>query len=379
MKKADKLRLDASLDRALAPPRRQPQKALDDLLGEYDDRRQLTPSSPPTPSRPSSTPRPPTPSSVPLAPVKDFQKVPNSLAREAVPQGLFVGKSKQLYDYLYSLTRGAIKPSKSARVSKEKLLSGADIGSDVTLKKNLLHLRAVGLVTWRELGGTHGGNEYTVFLLEELQEKPTSTTPSRGGSPSSPSNPRQFLEGLEGLETRGSRGGLNSVESTSSESPKTLYKTNTDDDDEPYRDLLETLKKATTELTGAPPQAGERTRWAEVARVLESELKEAAAKTTVTSVPAFLAAHLKRKLARKIKTEGPVHDPAPDKSDVARGVVPAATGRRLEPDEVREQARIIAELLEGGYTLERAEAQFAASFDATDWEAIKLELSRAGD
>src|SRR5207253_11513081 len=55
---------------------------------------------------------------VPVAPVKDFTKVANSINREAVPAGLFIGKSKQLYDCLYSLSRGAVVPSRTLRISR---------------------------------------------------------------------------------------------------------------------------------------------------------------------------------------------------------------------------------------------------------------------
>jgi hypothetical protein len=51
-------------------------------------------------------PAPPTLKTV--APEKDFTRVANSIARKAVPEGLFIGKSKQIYDYLYSVTRGAV-------------------------------------------------------------------------------------------------------------------------------------------------------------------------------------------------------------------------------------------------------------------------------
>ncbi len=90
MKKADKLRLSESLDKALAPPRRPPQKSLDDLLGEYDDRRDIASSISPIPSTPSTTPRPSTGSrggiytKIPIAPIRDFQKVANSITREAI-------------------------------------------------------------------------------------------------------------------------------------------------------------------------------------------------------------------------------------------------------------------------------------------------------
>src|SRR5947209_2108461 len=36
----------------------------------------------------------------PIAPERDFTKVANSIGRQAVPAGLFAGKSKQLYDCL---------------------------------------------------------------------------------------------------------------------------------------------------------------------------------------------------------------------------------------------------------------------------------------
>jgi len=42
----------------------------------------------------------------------------------------------------------------------------------------------------------------------------------------------------------------------------------------------------------------------------------------------------------------------------------------LTPEEIAEQARIIAEVIEGGYTMEQAEVQFAGSFHAEDWSSI---------
>src|SRR5947209_8834905 len=49
------------------------------------------------------------------SPERDFSRVANSITREAVPAGLFKGKSKQLYDQLYALTRGAIVPKRKVR------------------------------------------------------------------------------------------------------------------------------------------------------------------------------------------------------------------------------------------------------------------------
>lgn len=52
--------------------------------------------------------------------------------------------------------------------------------------------------------------------------------------------------------------------------------------------------------------------------------------------------------------------------------------RRLTADEVGEQADIIAELVEGGYTIERAEAQFAASLHPDDWQKIIARIEQKG-
>ncbi len=107
-----------------------------------------------------------------------------------------------------------------------------------------------------------------------------------------------------------------------------------------------------------------------MAKVLEAELKVAASKTTVSSVPAFLATHLKRKLAQKAKTEGRGRDNGGE-SSAASQVITVVPDRRLNPDEMSEQARMISELIESGYSMEQAETQFAASFHAEDWSVIR--------
>jgi hypothetical protein len=76
-----------------------------------------------------------------IAPVRDFQKTPNSITRKAIPDGLFKGKSKQLYDALYSLTRGAINPARHTRIRKSKLMKLANIGSRTTFDSNINHLQ----------------------------------------------------------------------------------------------------------------------------------------------------------------------------------------------------------------------------------------------
>jgi hypothetical protein len=101
------------------------------------------------------------------APEKDFTRVANSIVREAVPDGLFIGKSKQIYDYLYSITRGAVQPVRSVRVTKADLMRNAGIGAERTLRKNLAHLQSLGLIKITEFIGQKFGNSYETFLPEE--------------------------------------------------------------------------------------------------------------------------------------------------------------------------------------------------------------------
>ncbi len=63
------------------------------------------------------------------------------------------------------------------------------------------------------------------------------------------------------------------------------------------------MKKAAKEVTGKEASLNEAVRWEELAEVLITELKIAAGRTTVSSVPAFLAEHLRRRLWKKEKRQ----------------------------------------------------------------------------
>jgi hypothetical protein len=244
-----------------------------------------------------------------ISPERDYTKVANSIVRNAVPAGIFGdygSKAKEIYDYLYQQTRGAIVPKRRVRISKGKLMRGSGIGSEVTLRKNLTRLRAGGLINETVVPGTHGGNEYEVFLPEEIGLTPS--TPSRGGNPLYTLSNR---EGLEALDSRGSRGGLSSIDTTISSQDKTFIKdneTNDDDDAAALAGLVATMSKASREITGRDLSPAESARWQELAEVLVAELKIAAARTTVSSVPSFLAEHLRRRLwkvdKRQARAEG---------------------------------------------------------------------------
>jgi hypothetical protein len=102
------------------------------------------------------------------APARDFTRVANSIVREAVAGGHFKGKSKQIYDYLYSQTRGYITPRYTARLTRTQIMTGAGIGSINTFMNHIAHLKEKGLITVKFINGSQGGNYYTIYLPEEV-------------------------------------------------------------------------------------------------------------------------------------------------------------------------------------------------------------------
>ena len=245
-----------------------------------------------TTHQPPPTDQPP-PTSQAIAPERDFTRVANSIVRNAVPSGLFRGESKKLYDAIYHRTRGAVVPRRKIRATQAELMEWARVSHN-TLKSHLKHLSRVGLLKIHYVRGDNTGAEYEVFLPEEAappttHHPPTSHQLTTSQNLAPPTSQNLVLGG----------GGQVSIESTTSGDSKTSFKTNTersDDDDAALAGLSESLKSVTKEITGKDLSAAEKERWREVADVLVAELKIAAARTTVSSVPAFLAEHLRRRL-----------------------------------------------------------------------------------
>jgi hypothetical protein len=250
-----------------------------------------------TSSTTNTTPKPSLPP--PAAPTRDFMKVANSIGREAVAGGLFSGKSKQLYDYLYSRTRGAIMPCRTVRLSNKELMLGADISAEMTLRANVSRLGNAGLIRMVRIVGSHEGNEYTVFLPEEIETGASGTSTTRG------TNTSKNLPPLVPLESSTTITSLSSNESTTSSESKTSFKTNTErsDDDEAFAEFAAAMSEAARDITGRELTVAEARKWRDLADVLITELKIAAARTTtnstVNNVPAFLAEHLRRRLFKK--------------------------------------------------------------------------------
>jgi hypothetical protein len=204
-----------------------------------------------------------------------------------MPQGLFRGKSKQVYDYLYHQTRGALIPKRSVRKSRKEILKGSGLGSMVTVDAAVEHLKHVGLLDVRPAVGSLNGNEYEVFTPEE--------TSTRSPSSTSTTSLTQKVDNLDVLES-GSTSITQAVDSIESYSPpKTSFKTKEENlDDEAARQFFAKFQQAERDLTGRTSTAPEK--WNELAEVLIAELKIAAGRTTISSVPAFLAEHLRRRL-----------------------------------------------------------------------------------
>ncbi|MDQ3252490.1 MAG: hypothetical protein M3R15_01075 [Acidobacteriota bacterium] len=292
---------------------------------------------------------------IPISPAKDFNKRANSLERDALPAGLFPGSSKKLYDALYLRTRGAIKPCRTVRATKKDLTDWSGIQNRKTIDTHLRYLTACGLLerNW-ELGNVEG----YLFEVHVPEETPLV---DRGG--------------------QGDRGGQSEVPVKSDiyDFPKTVKTNTNDDDDEDLSEFVRVFREGARKIVGGV-SGGERERWGDLARVIITELSDAAAKTAhVSSVPAFFAAHLRRRFARDDKRHAkPGSNFSQSTPPEAVEALPPPADRRLTADEVAEQSHLIADLIDAGYTAEQADAQFAASFHAADWAVIRQRLHDRG-
>jgi hypothetical protein len=235
------------------------------------------------------------------APKRDFTRAANSIVRDAIPAGVFTGKGKHLYDYLYSQTRGAITPVHSARIPTEKVMAGAGMTRN-TFRFHLERLCNSGLIRVDQRPGEHGGNVYTVLLPEEagLQRGDRGHRGERGYSGDTGEN----LPLVQGSEVDPSHLSSSSTESDIYGDSKTSFKTKEiNTDDEAFAEFAAAVRRTAKEITGKELSKAEAARWAEVAEVLMTELKIAAGRTTISSIPAFLAEHLRRRLWKKEKRQ----------------------------------------------------------------------------
>lgn len=298
--------------KAVSPSAKPKTDSSDELTSLFDDGTKL-PSVKPTPATQGTQGTLPTQGSQPIAPARDFQKVANSITREAVPARLFKGKSKQIYDYLYSRTRGAIVPTRTVQVTRREMMKGAGIGSDKTIRENLLHLRGVGLISWGGEIGAQDGNLYTVYLPEE-----TPATQGTQGTQGTVGSPGYNLPEVPAVETTQGTQGLTADFQRASEIPNTSFKTNTKDDDEAMPLLRSRIGKAP-----------------KTEAVLLSLLDTLEARTDVSSPDALIAHVLSQKLSPRPKS-------APQRPSEGQSSPPPVT--QFSDEELAELRQIEADI-----------------------------------
>lgn len=170
------------------------------------------------------------------------------------------------------------------------------------------------------------------------------------------------------VESASGRGGLNADTKEGSANSNTFINTNTEKkDDEAFAGLVEMLKQAAKKVTGKEPAAAEADRWREIGELLAAELQIAASRTTVSSAPAFLFEHLRRRLrkadARQIEQE--VREASSGQAS------PAPAKPELDADQIQEQVNIMAALINDGAAMRDLEEKFAGNFRPAQWHMIR--------
>lgn len=132
------------------------------------------------------------------------------------------------------------------------------------------------------------------------------------------------------------------------------------DDDEAFAGLVERLRQTVREVTGREPTAADAARWAELGDLLAEELRSSSSRTAISSAPAFLAEHLRRRLSR------PAAAPPP-----ARQADPPRPAEPPAPPTDDELVEMFTGFLHQGMTIEEVEGQFSASIDAERWPSIR--------
>ena len=303
---------------------------------------------------------------VSAAPERDFGRVANSITRDALPAGAFPGSSKKIYDVLYHRSRAAVTPVRSVRATRRELMTWTGIKNIKTINDHIKRLIDARLLIRTKLAGEHEGSIYEVLLPEEIDQYQTrtSTRPEpegyHGGTRDVPDpNRKTDSDQYQNSVRVGSGNPVDSIDT--SDEPKTSFKTSEQKlDDEVFADLVALLKRATEEVTGKGITPADRERWREVGELLIAELKVSAARTAVSSAPAFLAEHLRRRLNRPVAAALRPRQPEPPRPPITP---PPPTDEEL--------VEMFVGFLHQGMTIEEVEGQFSASIDGARWPTIR--------
>jgi hypothetical protein len=353
MKKSLQERLNASLDKALDPPRKRPKQELDALLDEYDDGQAIgakrysaseivigIPSAIPD-GIPTSIPEgiPTTDSENPQsdsspAAKKQRRSLKPSEDDEQPSSEIFVSvdathtaSEKIVYSHMYRET--VSKGRSEGHFGPALLMKLSGIRSRNTVHKALYGLiEKLSVEKVAEAQGNPFGPRYRVYGPQEILRRrktdgmvidpQTKRITERNGIPTGipegvPSGTPSAItriwdtplpeSGIVGIPNSGIL--LNTVNISGEDSSAGGSSSNRlgGNDDEAFAGFVELMCRTVEEVTGRAPSGAEKERWLELAEVLSTELKIAAGRTTVSSVPAFLAEHLRRRLWKKDKRQ----------------------------------------------------------------------------
>ena len=228
----------------------------------------------------------------PVIPQEKFYKKANAVA-DQIDRTLTPSESK-VFEQLLRLSVGFNKEACRVRVSV--LMERTGYNSDKTIRAALRGLELKGRIERLSARNSPLGDEYKIRTYSGT------AVPQYSGTP------------VENTAVLGSKitGQLN-----------TSIK-DQDLDDEAFAELVAAFRQTTFSLTGKSPTAAEAEKWRELAEVLIAELRIAAGRTTISSVPAFMAEHLRRRLWKMDKRQAQAEGrELPDQAPVEPSSVPS--------------------------------------------------------
>lgn len=197
-----------------------------------------------------------------VVPERNYYKKSNEVA-DSIDRTLTPAESK-VFEQLLRLTVGFQRDTRQVRVSV--LMERTGFKSDKTVRQAIRGLEFKGRILRITHGNSPLGDEYRILAYS--------------GSTAVPEYYRST--GVENTAV---------LESKVTGELKTVLKDKERSDDEAAGRALREMER---EVTGKNSATAEQ--WAELVEVIKAELRIAAARTTVSSVPAFMAEHLRRRL-----------------------------------------------------------------------------------
>lgn len=264
----------------------------------------------------------------PISPKSDYFKTTNEEIDQALRLGLFKGTSYETYKILYRQTRGHVSQRRSFKVTNTELERLAGVSHN-TLRKHLKWLEADNWIKKTHRIGDNTGVEIEVRIYAEI--KHTFTTPTT--TPYHPLLPfpstTQKLGGGDSQKLVGGGRGISPINIEENASLKTLFKTNTIDDE-----AIEVFNKFCREVTGRDLTENDRQNFKEVFQILGEEMLRVRGRTaSISSFTGVLIAHLKSVFADKPKIK-----PETLKKDIV--------GKKSDEFNFEKELQILRELVE---------------------------------